>query len=115
MEIYTVGIKGKFWPFFTNYLVRAHRIETNIKGVAIPPRLVLTLADDSQVIIGKIEEKTWKVYSDFIPVYEALEAKTWADASQAQKSPGEDSTNQSLPQQEPPTYQQQPQQPTTLQ
>lgn len=130
MEItYTVGIKGSVLPFFTTYRVKTHQIETRIsyrpKGSQetvtrdITPRLVLTLWDDSTVVIGGIEEKTWKVYPDFIDAIEAIksarEAQTkWVEES-APKITGSVGSNQSPNLQEQPIFQQSQPTPTQLQ
>ena len=138
MEVtYTVGVKGKFWPFYINYKVKTHQLETRIawkhryKDVEgqdkvevvlrdIEPRLVLTLADDSLVVIGAIEDKVWKVYPDFNQAIDTLtrarEAqKPWVEESAAKRPTGDNTTSplsdQSLEQ----IYQAMPGTPQTLQ
>ena len=76
---YTVGIKRKWLPGYKKYKVKGHRTEAKILvnlfnakgevseqiGVEHPPSLVLTMRDESQVIIRDILQKDWKLYPDY--------------------------------------------------
>ncbi len=131
MEItYTIGVKGKFWPFFTKYRVKTHQLETQVsykvRGTDnlvvrdILPRLVLSLADNSTLVIGAIEDKTWKVYPDFIDAVSTLKRAReahvqWVDDSAPKRTSMDAGTSQSSSQQEPLSYLAQQLTPTQLQ
>jgi len=72
---YRVGVKRKWFPGFRKFHVKRHEVQTYIhrpelKGtpqefVTIEPRLILTLVDDSIVVIGGIMFHNFKIYPEF--------------------------------------------------
>jgi len=77
--IYTVGIKKKFWPGYKKYKVKSHLTETRVETYLfdaygkpretfmdqIRPRLVLTLVDDTKILVPNITETEWMLYPDY--------------------------------------------------
>lgn len=85
--MYTIGIKRKFGIGFRKYRVKGHTTEFSLRVTGengdpvirdIKPRLVLRLEDDSRVLIPKIEDKEWRIYSDFFKKDDA----PWQDTVQ---------------------------------
>lgn len=71
--MYTIGVKRRFFGY-RKYKVTSHRTEVDIKVKTfderdvitdIEPRLFLTMADDSIVLIPGITKKQWKIFPDF--------------------------------------------------
>jgi len=61
MLTYTIGIRHRFWPFWTKYLVVGHAINSEIPGSS---RLALKFLDGSVIIIPKYEEVYFKIFPD---------------------------------------------------
>lgn len=84
--MYSIGIRrrGVFRVFgYKRYFVKGHRHEADLKvrtpdgrEVVYPVagRLVLTLSDDSVLVIPEIEKKEWKIYADF---FDRKETQGW--------------------------------------
>jgi hypothetical protein len=60
---YTIGIKRRLWPFWKNYTVVGHGLNTDIPGST---RLALRFLDGSVIIIPKFEDVYFKVFPDKI-------------------------------------------------
>lgn len=72
---FTIRVKGVF--FWKEYRCIHFRHEFDLGGVAIEPRLKLTLDDGRQVFIPKIAAKRWEIganYQDFMDAV-ALESE----------------------------------------
>lgn len=80
-NVYTVGIKRKFWWGYKKYKVLHHQTSTYIsrdelKNVLnIRPRLFLYLADGTELCVSEIESRDWKLYPDYKKVKQSQEAK----------------------------------------
>jgi hypothetical protein len=61
MMFYTVGVRRRFLPVFKKYKVFRHDTETLAEG----GRLILQLADGSQLGIPGIARRVVKVYPDY--------------------------------------------------
>lgn len=61
MLTYTIGIRHRFWPFWTKYTVVGHAINSEIPGSS---RLALRFLDGSAIIIPKYEDVYFKVFAD---------------------------------------------------
>ena len=84
--MYTIGIKRKLFGF-KKYKVINHKMEVDVKVktydgreviAQISPRMALTLADNSILLISNICDKDWKIFPDFHE-FSAKEAQRWQE------------------------------------
>ncbi len=84
--MYTIGIKRKLFGFKKIKVIN-HKMEVDVKVTTydgreviaqIPPRMALTLPDNSILLISNICEKDWKIYSDFRD-FSMKEAQKWQE------------------------------------
>lgn len=74
--VYTVGVKRRFLPGYTKYRVTAHKSQFDLNGYSLRiPRLVLTLADGSELALPGALDRGIIIYPDFKSGLDRLESE----------------------------------------
>lgn len=85
MKIYTVGVqRGLLWLSYKKYKVIGH----NTEMVGNFPRLILSCADGSYVIIPRLDKRRIKIYPDYQIVIASAKIAAQPEQTEPKKDGG---------------------------